>query len=317
MSRISAFFMVLVLLSCQRPTGHKSQSTSTPDTTNPAITRDDQEVSCDQLLSAIVKSSNAVALKHFSDTLVKVRLEYFTAEKARIKLYVLSDISEDPAHKKLTENAVGWLEFHRQTKRLTDITNDPDKPLVLKYDTTLLQKHDLYKLCGIGAAIAKPGTGYEQRDVMQEADIRFNGKLKRFFTMVEFKKVFGKPDSIKLLKDETPCVTIFGTEAPDDKYLYKDGSCFETSKDSVAVAEFRFQSGNFITYKGIRIDANTTMNDIKRLFPTAVSGRLGMDKEGKIWVIQLREDHGGISDGHIKIFFRDGKISFMHWWFPC
>jgi len=317
MSRISTFFIALVLLSCQRPSGHKSQPTSTSDTTNKTMTKDNKEMSCDGLLSAIVKSSNAVALKHFSDTLVKVRLEYLTAEKARIKLYVLNDISDDPAHKKLTENAVGWLELNRQTKRLTDITNDPDKPLVLKYNTTLLQKHDLYKLCNSGAAIAKPGTGYEQRDVMLEADIRFNGKLKRFFTMAEFKKVFGKPDSIQLLKDETPCVTIFGTEAPDDKYLYKDGSCFETSKDSVAVAEFRFQSGNFITYKGIRIDANTTMNDIKKLFSTAVSGRLGMDKEGKLWVIQLREDREGISDGHIKIFFRDGKISFMHWWLPC
>lgn len=317
MSRISAFFMVLMLLSCQRSSDSKSQSASTSDTAKTTITRDDQEMSCDELLSAIVKSSNAVALKHYSDTLVKVRLEYLTAEKARIKLYVLSDISEDPAHKKLTENAVGWLEFHRQTKRLTDITNAPDKPLVLKYDNTLLQKHDLYKLCGAEAAIAKPGTGYEQKDVMQETDIRFNGKLKRFFTMAEFEKVFGKPDSIQLLKDQAPCVTIFNTEAPDDKYLYKDGSRFETSKDSVAVAEFRFQGGNFISYKGIRIDANTTMNDIKQLFPTAVSGRLGMDKEGKLWVIKLREDSEAISDGHIKIFFRNGKVSFMYWWLPC
>jgi len=317
MSRILALFMVLVLLSCQSPSNHQSQTSDASDTTKTTITRDDQEMSCDELLSAIVKSSNAVALKHFSDTLVKVRLEYLTTEKARIKLYVLSDISEDLAHKKLTENAVGWLEFHRQTKRLTDITNDPDKPLVLKYDTTLLQKHDLYKLCGSEAAIAKPGTGYGRRDVMQEGDIRFNGKLKRFFTMAEFEKVFGKPDSIQLLKDETPCVTIFGTEAPDDKYLYKDGSRFETSKEKVAVDEFWFRGGNFISYKGIRIDANTTMNDIKQLFPTAVSGRLGMDKEAKLWVIQLREDSEGISDGHIKIFFRDGKVSFMHWWLPC
>ncbi|SMC36994.1 hypothetical protein [Pedobacter africanus] len=316
-ARFSAFFMVLVLLSCQSPSGHQSQAASTSDTTKTTITRHDQEMSCDQFLSAIVKSSNAVALKHFSDTLVKVRLEYLTAEKARIKLYVLSDISEDPANKKLTENAVGWLEFHRQNKRLTDITNDPDKPLVLQYDTTLLQRYDLYKLCGAEAAIVKPGTGYEQRDVMQEADIRFNGKLKRFFTMAEFEKVFGKPDSIQMLKDEAPCITIFNTEAPDDKYVYKDGSRFETSKDRVAVDEFWFLNGNFITYKGIRIDANTTMNDIKQLFPTAVSGRLGMDKEGKLWVIQLREDHEGISYGHIKLFFENGKVTFMHWWFPC
>lgn len=60
-----------------------------------------------------------------------------------------------------------------------------------------------------------------------------------------------------------------------------------------------------------------TMNEIKQLFPTAVSGRLDVDKEGKLWVIQLRENSEEISDGHIKIFFRDGKVSFMHWWLPC
>ena len=112
-------------------------------------------MSCDQLLSAIVKSSNAIALKHFSDTLVKVRVDYLSTEKVRIKLFVINNVSEDPVHEKLTENAVGWLELDRETHRLTDITNDLDKPLVLKYDVTLLQSHDLNKLCGYGTAITK------------------------------------------------------------------------------------------------------------------------------------------------------------------
>jgi len=317
MSRIIAFFMVLQMLSCQNPVGHSSQSAGKTDTTEAIITSGDQEMSCDQLLSAIVKSSNAIALKNFSDTLVQVRLEFLTAEKARIKLYVISDISDDSSNKKLTENAVGWLEYNRHTKQLIDITNDPDMPLVLQYDTTISQKHDLYKLCDAKATIAKPSTGDERKDVMLEEDIRFNGKLRRFFTIAEFEKVFGKPDSIQWLKDYSPCITIFDTEAPDDKYLYKDGSRFETSKNKVAIDEFWFRDGNFITYKGIRIDAETTLNDIKQLFPTAVNERRGLDKEGKNWVIQLKEDYKGISDGHIKIFFKDEKISFMQWWFPC
>jgi hypothetical protein len=284
---------------------------------NTAPSPKSNNINCGQLISDLVKSSNAAALRHFNDTALKVQIAYMTAEKATIKLYVVNDISETPAEKRLTEQAVGWLEFHRKSGQLLDITNDPDKPLVLKYDKAILGKHDLFKLCSSEAAIAKPGTGYESRDVMLESDIRFNGKLKRFFTLDEFAKVFGKPDSIQLLKDEAPCITIFDTEAPDDKYLYKSGSRFETSKEKVAVDEFWFRDGNFITYKGIRIDAHTTMNDMRQLFPTAINERLGMDKEGKLWVIQLREDHKGISDGHIKIFFRDGKISFMHWWFPC
>lgn len=317
MLRIVIFFMFVTLFSCRGTSDKASPSADSSGVQKTTVVSQYTALSCEELLSAIVKSSNAVAFTHFNDTLVKARLEYLTTDKARIKLYVINDISDDPANKKLTENAVGWLELQRQNGKLTDITNDPDKPLVLQYDTTLLQQQDLFTLCGNTGAIAKPGAGYEQRDVMLESDIRFNGQLKRFFTMAEFEKVFGKPDSIQLLKDETPCTTIFETEAPDDKYLYKDGSRFETSKDRVAVDEFWFHNGNFITYKGTRIDANTTMNDIKQLFPTAVNERMGMDKEGKIWVIQLKEDREGISDGHIKLFFKNGKVDFMHWWFPC
>lgn len=164
---------------------------------------------------------------------------------------------------------------------------------------------------------AKPETAYESSDAMQEKDIRFNGKLKRFFTLKEFEQVFGRLDSTRLLKDEAPCVTIFGTEAPEDRYLYKNGSRFETSKDSVAVDEFWFKDGNYITYKGTRIDAGTTMEDIEKLFPNAVKGRLGMDKEGKLWVVKLREDDNGSSYGHIKLFFKNNRVYFMHWWLPC
>ncbi|TJZ62950.1 hypothetical protein FAZ15_01210 [Sphingobacterium olei] len=316
MSRIVALIVIL-FFSCRGSSVKETQSTVMADSARKAVVAEDKDLSCGQLVSDLVQSSNAFAIGHFAKELVKSRIAYMTPDKATIKLYVINDISETPSEERLVENAVGWLEFYRQTGKLLDITNDPDKPVILKYDKAILAEHDLFKLCSPEVAVAKPGTGYETPDVMLADDIRFNDKLKRFFTMGEFEKVFGKPDSIKLLAEEVPCNTIFGTEAPDDKYLYKSGSRFETSGDSVAVDEFWFLNGNFITYKGIRIDANTTMQHIQQLFPTAVKGRLGMDKEGKLWVIQLREDEKGISDGQIKMFFRNGKVSFMHWWFPC
>lgn len=154
-------------------------------------------------------------------------------------------------------------------------------------------------------------------DIMLAEDIRFNGQLKRFFTMSDFEKVFGTPDSVKLLQDEAPCITIFDTEAPDDKYLYKDGSRFETHQQQVAVDEFWFTNDNYISYKGIRIDGNTTVNAIKTLFPDAVMGKINEYREGELQLMILKEDKDGISDGHIKLFFKDDKVYFMHWWFPC
>lgn len=309
--------IVILFFSCRGSSVKEKPSTVIADSGTTAVVEVREDLSCEQLVTNLVRSSNAIAIGNFDKEHIKARIAYMTPDKATIKLYVINNISETPAEERLVENAVGWLELYKQTGKLLDITNDPDNPVVLNYDKAILAGHDLFKLCSSEVAIAKPGAAYKSRDVMLEKDIRFNNKLKRFFTRSEFEKVFGKPDSIILLSEEEPCNTIFGTEAKDDKYLYKNGSRFETNKDKVAVDEFWFLNGNFITYKGIRIDANTSMKDIEQLFPNAVKDRLGMDKEGKLWVIQLKEDEKGISDGHIKMFFKDGKVSFIHWWFPC
>ncbi len=160
-------------------------------------------------------------------------------------------------------------------------------------------------------------------EVMSVEDIRFNGELKRFFSLSEFERVFGKADSIRLMSEEAPCSYVFensdGSKEMEDKYLYKNGSRFENSEQKVAVDEFKFLNGNYVLYKGIKIDAKSTLHDIKRIFPNAVRNRGTMDvyHEGKLQVIQLREDEKGISDGHINIFFRNNRIYYLHWWFPC
>jgi hypothetical protein len=166
--------------------------------------------------------------------------------------------------------------------------------------------------------------GHEyQNEVMNEEDILFNGRLKRYFTIAEFNQIFGKSDSIKLMSEEEPCSYIFenedGSKDMEDKYLYKDGSRFENTKDKVAVDEFRFTKHNFILFKGIKLNASTSISDLKELFPNAVKaiGTMDVYKEGKLQVIQLRENENNVSDGHIKIFIKNEKLYFMHWWFPC
>lgn len=161
-------------------------------------------------------------------------------------------------------------------------------------------------------------------EVMSEKDILFNGKLSRHFTVKEFEKTFGKVDSTKLLAEEEPCTFIFDTEPEtgsmnDNKYFYKDGSRFENFKEKVAVDEFRFLKNNFILFKGKKLSALTTVSELQKIFPNAVKNIGSMDVygEGNLQVIQLREDANNVSDGHLNIFLKNGKLYFMHWWFPC
>ncbi|MDA6070020.1 hypothetical protein NJT12_10365 [Flavobacterium sp. AC] len=160
-------------------------------------------------------------------------------------------------------------------------------------------------------------------EVMKEEDILFNGKLKRYFSISEFEEVFGKADSIKLISEEGPCFSIFenkdGSSDMEDKYLYKDGSRFENTKDKVAVDKFRFTENNFILFKGIKLNSSIPISDLQKIFPNATKsiGNMDVYKEGKLQVIQLREDENNIYYGYINLFIKNGKLYFMHWWYPC
>jgi len=160
-------------------------------------------------------------------------------------------------------------------------------------------------------------------EVLDEKEIRFNGRLKRYFSYSEFRSVLGEPDSTKLLSDEEPCTNIFqeadGSVDPDARYLYKNGSRFECSRGKVAVDEVRFSDGDFIVFHKVTLNKHTTLAELKNLFPNATEhmGDMDVAGEGVVQVIQLREDKDNISDGHVNIFVKNGKLYSLHWWFPC
>lgn len=157
-----------------------------------------------------------------------------------------------------------------------------------------------------------------------DADLMlFNGKVKRFFFLKDFKNNFGEPDSTKLMKQEEPCAYVFQnidpTKNSKDKFLYKNGSRFENYDEKVAIDEFKFTKNNFILYKGIIFNAFTTIAQLKEIFPNAVEniGVMNVYGEGELQMIQLREGNYELYDGHINIFLKSGKLYFMQWWLPC
>ncbi|WP_291129315.1 hypothetical protein [Flavobacterium sp. UBA7682] len=161
-------------------------------------------------------------------------------------------------------------------------------------------------------------------EVMLEDDMLFNGKLKRYFSLKDFENVFGKADSIKLLAEEEPCTYIFDTEVQtndsnDNQYFYKDGSRYENYKEKVAVDKFKFLKNNFIVYRGKILSSATSINDLKKLFPNAIQNIKTMEVvgEGKLQIIQLRDEENNLSDGHINVYLKKGKLYYIHWWFPC
>ncbi|SMP07661.1 hypothetical protein SAMN06264346_101677 [Chryseobacterium profundimaris] len=160
-------------------------------------------------------------------------------------------------------------------------------------------------------------------EVMNDKDILYNGKFKRYFSINRFYSLLGQPDSIKFLIDENPCTSIFeepeGTPAAEEKYLYKNGTRFENSGEKVAIDKVCFHNGNFILFKNIVLNKRTSLAQLKKLFPNALkrSRIIEIADIGKLQVIELREDEDNVSDGLVKIYIYKGRLYSLHWWFPC
>jgi len=198
--------------------------------------------------------------------------------------------------------------------------NDKNTKSVGKYD---LVKDTLKINSGNKIEIANIKVDESQNEVMFEEDILFNGKLKRYFTLNEFHNVFGKADSIKLMSEVDPCNYIFenedGSKDMNDKYLYKNGSIFENTKQKVAVNEFRFTKDNFVMFKRVKLNSSTTIIELQKLFPNAINKIETMNVNDGVTLqkIKLREDGYNNSDGHIEIIIKNEKLYLLRWWFPC
>ncbi len=115
---------------------------------NPAI-KTDEKYSCEDLLKELVFSSNLEALKKFRD--IAVRSENISAEKMTIEVYA-KETSDRTGELRTVENTVAWLDFIPESKKLYDITADPESPVELNYDKTIFTRHSLSELCGLKAA---------------------------------------------------------------------------------------------------------------------------------------------------------------------
>ncbi|RYE00212.1 MAG: hypothetical protein EOP54_00950 [Sphingobacteriales bacterium] len=161
--QVGIFWGLLLLMSCNGSTGKpelietggqlayvkETDGNSDPE---PVIDRPESGPpegkvykTCAAFITDLVKSSNAAALHHFKAVLA--RAADISPEKISIELYVINNVSEDPSTERMAERTVGWLEFFPATGKLQDITNDPEKPELLQYNTGMLQKDDADKLC--------------------------------------------------------------------------------------------------------------------------------------------------------------------------
>jgi len=105
---------------------------------------------CEESLKVIIQSSNLSVLKTVDDA--RFRIERIDSRGILINVYTTNDLSEDPEKKQLVENAVAWVSYVPETKKLFDLTADPETPVELNYDTNLSESYRLEQLCGLACS---------------------------------------------------------------------------------------------------------------------------------------------------------------------
>lgn len=146
MIKILSYILIFIAVACNKSNSNQTLLTNSSTTLNEAGQNDKRYKTCEELITSLVRSSNVAALKNFKN--VQIRIDNITTEKIIVELFVSIDISEDPSIKRIAENPVGWIEFFPGTKKLHDITTDPDNPVLLEYNSTVLENADLFLLCG-------------------------------------------------------------------------------------------------------------------------------------------------------------------------
>ncbi len=146
MIKLLTYILIILSVACTKSSFNPTLSPNSSTYLHKVVQNDKTYETCEDLIAGLVNSSNAVAFTNFEN--VQIRIDNITTEKITVELYVSNDISDDPSIRTIAENSVGWIEFYPATKKLLDITNDADDPVLLTYNSRILENADLFALCG-------------------------------------------------------------------------------------------------------------------------------------------------------------------------
>lgn len=149
MKQTAILFFVLFMFGCQKASGKLEQDITTKTETVPQekVTAQNPEINCEEFFRQVVKTSNITAVKNYKD--VFVRIESSSEDKIVLEVYVKNNISENSQDQKISENSVAWLHFIPASEKLYDITADPEDPIEVTFNKSLLETNDWRKSCGI------------------------------------------------------------------------------------------------------------------------------------------------------------------------
>ena len=175
----------------------------------------------------------------------------------------------------------------------------PDKPSKAKLKATILEKR----------------IEVENPEVLDFDSVLLNNKIPFQTTVQKLKYHFGKPDSI--IVKNYDCGGYF--EEGDVSIYYYGLTSFETKGDTAAIQNIDLGTGRFrLKFKNIFLDRNTSLSDLKKIFPISISKSYMLREASKNKDYQFVRIYPRTNyDDEWVLTFYNGKLIEIDYWIDC
>ena len=157
--------------------------------------------------------------------------------------------------------------------------------------------------------------GQEKYSTVKDIDFLFNGKLKLFDKKAHFLKTIGKPDKIETFLPECGFYAVERENGARFKFYKKGNLQYLLYNNDADFDEILFSenSDDFVLYKKTKISRQTTLLELKKLFPNSFKDFLS-EKNAKIF--RLKFDIQG-NDDQLHMTIKNKKVVGLRFWTPC
>lgn len=149
MKNIFLLLSFFILFSCKNPQNDSSKiednkSLEIPKTKGLEI--ETSKLTCEAVIYKIIKSSN---LDTKNQKTFFTQIDRIENNKITIHVYFENNLSDNPKVKQMVESTLAWLELDPNESTLYNTTADPDNPIRLNFDKTILESNNFFEICGI------------------------------------------------------------------------------------------------------------------------------------------------------------------------
>lgn len=145
---------------------------------------------------------------------------------------------------------------------------------------------------------------------------KIDGKAFMIATQHTIEKRFGKPDSTAEFDADDECASFIDRH---HWHVYYHGAEFEKYSDSLVFMKMSFPAAgkHSLRFGKMQFNTNTTLDDLKKKFPTVSASIDKRTENGKTYEIIYVPLTDKNSDDSYAFYFENGKLVMIRYWMPC